>query len=90
LAKNCKLQFFKHLGRFCTQTRHFAREKLEVTARTRAEKGQISTPCADTELDQVSSLGIENRVIVRVISLSTFEVWLRNDSAQLRTGLPYF
>jgi len=30
LTKNCKLQFFQHFGRFCTQPRHIAREKLDA------------------------------------------------------------
>jgi len=50
LTKNRKLQFSPRFGRSCTQTRHFAREKLGATTGTRTEKAQSSTPFADTEL----------------------------------------
>jgi hypothetical protein len=55
LTKNCKLQFFQCFGQFCTQSRHFARGNLKLGA--------------GLELDHLSGMAIENRVMPRAIGL---------------------
>ena len=54
---------------FQVLTPEFWPQNFDDTTRTRTQICKSSTPCADTELDQVSRLGIEDREIDRVIGL---------------------
>jgi len=44
LNENCKLQFRQQFRRFCIQTRHFAREKLDGWVGARNSFWKSSTP----------------------------------------------
>ena len=62
---------------FCTQHCHRTSRKLDTSLGARTSWGRISDLHPGLELDHLSGLGIENRVICRAIALQFVGCWSR-------------